>query len=124
VKAFEWIAEQRILDAMERGEFDNLTGVGRPLTLDRDASIADEMWLVFKILKNAGVVPPEIEERKEIRRLEDLLGDMADGPEKTRAVTSLSLLQSKLETSRRRPTAMDRRYHDSLATRLTRARGH
>lgn len=108
---------------MERGEFDNLPGAGRPLCLDRDASVPDEMWLTFKILKNAGVVPPEIEERKEIKRLEDLLAGMEDGPEKTRAVTRLSLLQTKLETSRRRPAAMDQRYHDSLATRLSRVRG-
>jgi len=123
VKAFEWIAEQRIIDAMERGDFENLPGARRPLSLDRDASVPDEMWLALKILKDAGVVQPEIEDRKEIRPLEDFLAVMEDGPEKTRAVTRLSLLQTKLETSRRRAIAMDRRYHDSLATRLTRSRG-
>ncbi|HKF94819.1 MAG TPA: DnaJ family domain-containing protein, partial [Gammaproteobacteria bacterium] len=33
------IVEARIAEAMERGEFDNLSGVGKPLQLDDDSHI-------------------------------------------------------------------------------------
>ena len=51
------IAEQKIREAQERGEFDNLPGRGRPLELDDDAGVPDDMRMAYKILKNAGVVP-------------------------------------------------------------------
>lgn len=118
MRAFEWLAEQRILEAMERGDFENLPGTGKPLALDRDPAIPDEMWLAFKILKNAGVLPPEVEAHKEIRRLEDLLRGMEDGPEKVRALTRLSLLETRFESGRTAPSALSPCYREALSARL------
>jgi hypothetical protein len=61
---FERIAENRILEAIEAGAFDNLEGKGRPLNLEDDAYIPSELRMAYKILKNADCLPPELELRK------------------------------------------------------------
>ncbi len=65
----EWEAavEKQIREAMERGEFDNLLGKGKPLDLSEDPFTPAEWQLAFKILKDAGVAPDWIEQDKEIR---------------------------------------------------------
>jgi hypothetical protein len=47
------IAERRILEAMERGEFDDLPGYGKPLPDDEFANLPDEVRLCARILKSA-----------------------------------------------------------------------
>lgn len=76
--AFALIAERRIREAMEQGAFDNLEGAGRPLDFSEDRRVPRELRTIYRILKNAGCLPPEIELRKEIRRLEDLLPTIKD----------------------------------------------
>jgi len=56
---FELIAERRIAEAVARGELDNLPGAGRPLDLDDDPLVPEDLRLAFRILKNAGFVPSE-----------------------------------------------------------------
>jgi hypothetical protein len=60
------IAERKIAEAISRGELDNLPGAGRPLELDDDALIPEELRLAYRILKNAGCLPPEIETSKDV----------------------------------------------------------
>lgn len=76
------IAEERIREAMERGEFDNLPGKGRPLDLDDLANVPEELRSAYRLLKNAGFVPPEVELRKEIARLEEQMAASADPTER------------------------------------------
>lgn len=57
---FDLLAEQRIADAIRRGELDNLPGSGRPLELDDDPLLSPEQRMANRILKNAGLVPAEI----------------------------------------------------------------
>jgi len=52
------IAERQILQAAQRGEFDDLPGAGRPLQLDDDALIPEELRAGYRLLKNAGYLPP------------------------------------------------------------------
>ena len=68
--AWELIAENRIDEAMQRGDFDNLPGKGRPIDLTEYFNTPAEERLAFSILKNAGFVPPEVELRREIDALE------------------------------------------------------
>ena len=82
MEAMAWIAEQRIREAMDEGVFDNLPGYGRPLRLDDDEHVPEDLRLAFRILKNAGALPPELEVRKEIVTLGRLLDNTIDGPEK------------------------------------------
>jgi hypothetical protein len=124
LRAFERLAEHRILEAIERGELDNLPGAGEPLLADRDPMVPDAMWLSFKTLKYAGCVLPEVEEQNEIRRLEELLADLEDEAERVRAQTRLSLLPTRIEINRSGGAAglTKPRYQDGLAARLSRSR--
>jgi len=96
---FERIAEQRILEALERGELDALPGAGRPLALDDDALVPENLRLAYRILKNAGFVPPEVEVRREIADLERLLleGTALDEATRARAARKLALLRTRVE---------------------------
>jgi len=67
------IAEQRIREAMERGEFDNLPLHGQPLKLDDLTSVPEHLRMGYTILKNAGVLPEEMQLKKEMVSLKTLL---------------------------------------------------
>lgn len=86
----EIIAEERIREAMERGEFANLPGAGKPLRLEDDSMIPGDLRLAYKVLKNAGCIPPELELRKEIIALRDLLRIIEDEDGKREAVRKLN----------------------------------
>ncbi len=58
---------KQIRQAIERGEFNNLPGAGKPLDLGDDANIPSDWRLAFKMLKDANVSPQWIEQDKEIR---------------------------------------------------------
>lgn len=73
MKIFEMIAEQKIKEAMKNGEFDNLPGAGKPLELELLSNIPEELRVTYKILKNANMLPEEMELSKEIRSLQDLI---------------------------------------------------
>ena len=64
------LTERLIVEAQERGDFDDLPGHGRPLVLDSDPREGD-MGLAFHILRNARLAPPWIEADKLVRRCID-----------------------------------------------------
>jgi len=67
------MAEQKIIEAMENGEFDDLPGKGKPLDFSDLRDVPPELRLEYKILKNAGILPAEMDVKKEIAALETLL---------------------------------------------------
>ncbi|WP_373963050.1 DUF1992 domain-containing protein [Kosakonia sacchari] len=92
----QW-AERHILDAQQKGEFDNLPGSGEPLLLDDDSHISAELRAGYRLLKNAGCLPPELEYRKEAVMLIDLLNSVQhDHPDFQLLHRRLSLLEMKL----------------------------
>jgi hypothetical protein len=97
---FEKIVEERIRQAQKKGEFDNLPGSGKPLKFEDDSYIMQELRLAFKILKNADCIPPEIELKKEINHMEDLLSKMDDTAEKYRTIKKINFLIMKLNSLR------------------------
>ncbi len=97
--ALELLAEQRIVEALARGEFDDLPGAGRPLELDDDPLVPEELRVAWRILKNAGFMPPEVEARRDIAALERVVlaqvGGDADA--RAKAVKKLALLRTHVE---------------------------
>jgi hypothetical protein len=75
---FETIAERRIREAMEQGAFENLEGRGRPFDFSEERNVPSDLRTVYRVLKNAGCVPPEVELRREVRGLQDLLPGIRD----------------------------------------------
>ncbi|EBW4064534.1 DUF1992 domain-containing protein [Salmonella enterica subsp. enterica serovar Chester] len=55
----QW-AERHIIEAQRKGEFDNLPGRGEPLILDDDSHVPAELRAGYRLLKNAGCLPPEL----------------------------------------------------------------
>lgn len=80
----ERLAEQKIQAAIERGELDNLPLSGKPLGLEPRGLVPEDLRLTYKLLKDAGFLPPEIELRKEITTLGDLLQTVHEGDEDER----------------------------------------
>jgi hypothetical protein len=78
------IAEQKIREAMERGEFDIPAYHGKPLTFDDLAGVPETLRMGYTILKNAGVLPPEMQLKKDILALQDLLRACEDTAERCR----------------------------------------
>src|SRR5690606_20592610 len=60
-------AEERILEAMAQGAFDNLPGKGRPLDLRENPFVPPERRLAYKLLKDANFAPDWIELDREVR---------------------------------------------------------
>ncbi len=67
------IAENKIREAMEKGAFKNLPGKGKPLKIDDLSGVPEELRASYLILKNAGVLPQELELEKEIVSLKKLI---------------------------------------------------
>lgn len=67
------LVEARISDAQARGEFDNLPGAGEALQLEDDTLVPAELRAAYRLLKNAGYLPPAVQMRREIAEVEQLL---------------------------------------------------
>jgi hypothetical protein len=117
---FEKIVEERIRDAQQRGEFENLSGAGKPLVLENDSLVPEEIRLAYKILKNADCLPPEIELKKQIVQTEELLAGMEDTVEKYRTLKKLNLLILKFNAMRSAAISFDmpQRYEQKLVERF------
>jgi len=111
---FQRIAERRIKDAIKDGVFDNLPGAGKPLELEDDSHIPEDLRIAYKVLKNANFVPPEVSLRKEIVKTEDLLAGMEETKEKYRQVKKLNFLVMKLNMMGRTHTCFERETERSL----------
>lgn len=70
--SWQGLVEQRIQDAFAEGAFDDLPGAGKPLDLDDDMFVPDELKMAHRMLKSSGITPLWIELNKEIRA--DLAG--------------------------------------------------
>ena len=93
----QW-AERHITDAQRKGEFDNLPGQGEPLILDDDSCVPEELRSGYRLLKNAGCLPPEIEQRKEAIVLADLLKDIRKDDDRYQELSRrLALMETKLQ---------------------------
>jgi hypothetical protein len=93
---FARLAENRILEAIEAGEFDHLEGRGQPLKFEDESHIPPELRLAYKILKNADCLPPELVLRQEVVTLQDLVASMEDEAEKLKQMRRLNFLMMKL----------------------------
>ena len=71
--AFDRLVEAIIQEAMERGEFDNLPGKGKPIDLTSYFETSEDVRVAQSVLKNAGMQSPEVELLKEIAGLKQLI---------------------------------------------------
>jgi len=104
---FEKLAEEKISEALARGEFDNLPGAGKSLNLRDDSGVPADLRIAYKLLKNAHCLPPELELHKEILQMKDLLKSISDETERTNRTRQINLLITKVNLLRKRPLALE-----------------
>jgi hypothetical protein len=107
MRAIRRIAEERIRQAVEEGQFDNLPGAGKPLDLEDDSWIPDDLRIAYRVLKNAGVTPPELEMRSEIMSLRSLIDSIDDDRERLKRIRELNYKLMCIHEMRRRPLTFD-----------------
>jgi hypothetical protein len=117
---FQRLAEERIKEAMEDGAFDELEGQGRPLELEDDSMVPDELRTAYRMLKNSGHLPPELSTNQEIRQLEDLLEVVEDPETERRARERLRILVDRLQLGRGRASSLktEQAYKEKLLRRF------
>ena len=103
----ERLIEARIRKAQEEGAFDDLPGKGKPLFLEDESFIPEDLRLAFKVLKNAGCIPIEMELRKEVYSLRQLLDKAVDPEERQSLQRKLRLLALDINLRNRGAAALD-----------------
>jgi len=114
------MVERKIQEAMERGEFDNLPGQGKPLPLEEDSHIPEELRVAYKILKNADCLPPELEAKKEIRQMEDLLANIPDEKERYKLIKKINYMIMRLNMMGKRSPLFEEKqvYYKKLVDKV------
>ena len=116
----EALAEQRIQEALQRGDLDNLPGSGKPLDLDEEPLVPPDVRALYRVLKNAGFVPPEIEERRAVTELEGRIPQILNPDERARALQKLALLRLSLGIERTKILQRQREYAQKILNKLSR----
>ncbi|MGD8568541.1 MAG: DUF1992 domain-containing protein [Gammaproteobacteria bacterium] len=114
------IAEQRITEAGRKGAFDNLPGAGKPVHVDDDSQIPDSLRVGYRLLKNAGYLPAELQLRKEVVSVQQLLAtlDPQDNAAVKAAQKRLNFLLSKMNMNNNGSVAMEEAYYEKLKCML------
>ena len=97
MRILQLLAEHKIQAAIDRGEFDNLAGAGKPLQFEDDAAVPSELRAGLRLLKNAGALPAELHIHQELLQAEREFKQAETVDEKKRLVEKLGLLRMQLE---------------------------
>ena len=103
---FERIADRKIREAMQEGQFDDLSNQGRPIDLEAYFAVPVELRAAYAVLQHAGCAPEEVERLNNIARLERELAAAEDRPSRANVGKALEAerlaLHLALERARRR----------------------
>lgn len=111
----DW-AEKHILQAIAKGELDNLPNAGKPLEIDDDSHVPAHLKAAYRILKNAGYLPPELEDRKRALELVDLLESVEeDSTEFILKARELEKLELKMQLAGINTHFLQSKYKTTIA---------
>lgn len=118
---FYRIAERRIIEAIANGEFDNLEGKGKPIDFEDETWIPEDLRMAYRILKNAGCIPPELEFRNEVINVCSLMNTIDDDKERIKKLRELNFKLLKLNLTRKKPLNFEDfpEYEGKLVDKLT-----
>lgn len=122
ISGFDALVEKHISEAQARGAFDNLPGAGAPLALDDDAMVPEELRAAYRILKNAGYVPPEVEALRDLREVELMLERAQNDTERNALIGKFNALLTRAGAMRGRHFAVDNDYFQKVAEKLAQRR--
>ncbi|MFM2482693.1 DnaJ family domain-containing protein [Celerinatantimonas sp. YJH-8] len=92
------LAEKAITQAIQKGQLDALPGHGKPLKLDDDSQVPESLRIAYRILKNAGYLPPELEDRQLALQFCDLLQAATSQPQSAQQTLEVEQTYQKLKT--------------------------
>jgi hypothetical protein len=120
---FTLLAEQKIKEAYENGEFDDLPGKGKPIQLDFMMEIPEDLRMAYRLMKNAGFLEEEKKFRKEWMTIEELIKQCRDEQERKRLENQLSqqwLRYNQLLSKRKLKTnsSLFKRYEQKIQKRM------
>lgn len=118
VDAFEQIVERRIAEAMARGELSDLPGQGRPLELDDDRLVPEDLRAAYRLLRNAGYVPEDVRLLGELGTVEQLLREATRDDERAAASARLRLLLDRLDRGRSGTILAQAWYYERVLARF------
>ncbi|WP_145495635.1 DUF1992 domain-containing protein [Yersinia bercovieri] len=115
----EW-AERHIIQALENGELDNLPGNGKPLQLDDDLFVPLDLRVGYRLLKNAGYLPPQLQDRKEALTIVDLLSQLEkQHDDHAKLHNQLALLEMRLRQAGFSTDFLHNEYQHKVADKLS-----
>ncbi|GIN74602.1 hypothetical protein J14TS2_50770 [Bacillus sp. J14TS2] len=122
---FERMTEEKIRKAYEEGAFDHLPGAGKPLPPDSLQGIPDDLKMAYRMMKNAGFSPDEMNVKKEIMSIEDLIRHSEDKMEKDELKKELNQKlaeYNRLMSKKRMKTnsSVFRKYQDQIEDKFLR----
>lgn len=82
--SLEKIIEEKILQAISDGEFDNLKGTGKPLNLDEYFATPESFRVGYSLLKSNKFIPQEVNLLKEIGELREQIINCTNEAEKSK----------------------------------------
>lgn len=94
---FSRITEDKIKEAYEKGEFDNLPGFGKPLPPDPLERIPEHLRMTYKVLQNAGYQPEDLNWRNEMKAMEEAIKKAVNPLEKEKLEKALE--QKRLQSN-------------------------
>src|SRR6476659_876084 len=109
--AFEWIAEQRIREALQAGEFDRLPNAGSRIDLETYFSLPAHLRMAFSVLKSADCLPAEVLLLNDVARLER---ELSQAPPERRDRVEAELRDARLRLA----LALDRLKSEARSQRV------
>jgi hypothetical protein len=96
---FEKLAERKIREAIEAGEFDRLPNAGQPISLDQYFSLPEHLRMAYSVLKNANCLPEEVHLLNDVARLESALAGELEPVARERLLAELRDARLRLDVA-------------------------
>lgn len=119
MRLLDALVEQRIAAAAARGQFDDLPGTDTQQVLADGLLVPEEVWVANRILKNAGFVPPDVEQLRALCDLQKELRAVSDRVTRCQLEAKMLALDMALESLRGSPMVMPREYCRRIAERVS-----
>lgn len=104
--SLENVIEKLLQEAIERGEFDNLEGKGKPLDLTAYFNTPEDLRMAHSVLKSNQIVPEEVEIMRQVAEIRKRISATTDEKERgvlTRELNARTLaLDLAIERTKRR----------------------
>ena len=120
--AIAFVAEQKIQEALQNGEFDRLPGVGKPLVMEDLSHLPPEARMAYTILKNSGFVETPQDMRRPLPLDKALTRASPEEATSNDKLRRLDLMMRRIRRARGQadflPPILDALYLDKLLKRV------